>query len=522
MTPDQMANGSAARQRDLAAYRSNRTSSALPLAIAKITLNPQSNIPLYEQISRTIRNAIDAGDLPAGAPLPTARELAAVLGLGKNTVGAAYSRLVAENYLVSNRRRGTEVGKSRFVQPIPVDKAPHHCRVPSAGANDDVAISYGAQRILKFGGSFGPDMRPFAPRNPDPSIYPRNQLGRLLLAEFSRSPGIGAGSGRSRFQTSIAAYLRHMRGVQCEPHQVIPITSLESALDLTARVLLDPGHCVLAEEPATFGTWETFKAAGAHVFPLPVDRAGADPERAKSPPPRLIFVSPSVGFPLGGQMPEERRLAVLEQARRTGAIIFESDTDWELSWTSRVRAIQGFDGDSQVLYFGSLHETLGPHLRVAYLVVPVALATAFAEIANRVGYGPDTFVLSALSTFIEENEYAVHVRMVQSVYARRMGIALDACRAHIRRAKPIEPSGGFHLTLLFSEDFDEQGVAHAAARLGLAVTPLSCFYRHDSGNKGLVLGLGAVPDRSIEASIRRLSEAIDRACATDDIFELAS
>jgi DNA-binding transcriptional MocR family regulator len=103
-----------------------------------------------------------------------------------------------------------------------------------------------------------------------------------------------------------------MRGVQCEPRQVIPITSLESALDLTARVLLDPGHSVLIEEPSTFGAWEIFKAAGARVFPLPADRAGADPARAEGPPPRLIFVSPSVGFPLGSQMSEQRRLALLE------------------------------------------------------------------------------------------------------------------------------------------------------------------------------------------------------------------
>lgn len=503
-------------------FSAKRAFTRLPFAIASMRLNPQSNIPLYEQISRAIRGAIDAGDLPPGSPLPTARELAAALGLGKNTVGAAYARLVAENYLVSNRRRGTEVSKVRFVSSITADRAPHHFGIPPAGANDDIAISYGAQRVLKLGRPFGTDARPFAPKIPDPSLYPRNQLGRLLLTEFCRSPGIDGNSGKWRFQCAIAAYLRHMRGIHCEPHQVIPITSLDSALDLTARVLLDPGHCVLVEEPSTFGAWEMFKASGAHVFPLPVDRAGADPEQAKSPPPRLTFVSPSVGFPFGGQMPEERRLALLEYARRWGGIIFEADTDWELSWASKIRAVQGFDGGSQVLYFGSLHETLGPHLRVAYLVVPAPLATAFAEIACRTGCGPDGFVLSALSTFIEENEYAVHVKTVQSVYARRMGLALDACRAHVKRARAVEPSGGFHIALLFSEDMDEQAVVCSAARLGLTVAPLSLCYHQEPCERGIVLGLGLVPDRNVEASIRRLSEAIDHACTTRAVYELAS
>ena len=57
-----------------------------------------------------------------------------------------------------------------------------------------------------------------------------------------------------------------------------------------------------------------------------------------------------------------------------------------------------------MLYFGSLHETIGPPLRAGYLVVPAALASPFAEIAKRVGYGPDGFVLSALAGFIEPGE----------------------------------------------------------------------------------------------------------------------
>src|SRR5437667_1604192 len=119
-----------------------------------------------------------------------------------------------------------------------------------------------------------------------------------------------------------------MRGVQCEAGQVIPITSLESALDLTVRVLVDPGHCVLIEDPANFGTREIFEAAGANVFPLPTDGEGADTARAKCPPPRLIVVSPSVSFAFGAQMSEERRMSLLAFARSTGAIILELDVNW--------------------------------------------------------------------------------------------------------------------------------------------------------------------------------------------------
>src|ERR1700678_2526395 len=83
--------------------------SDLPIAIAAMRVNPESPIPMYEQISNALRRAIVAGDLPPGTAIPTSRELAATMKVGRNTVVRAYSQLVAEGYLASGRRRGTKV-----------------------------------------------------------------------------------------------------------------------------------------------------------------------------------------------------------------------------------------------------------------------------------------------------------------------------------------------------------------------------------------------------------------------------
>jgi len=161
---------------------------------------------------------------------------------------------------------------------------------------------------------------------------------------------------------------------------------------------------------------------------------------------------------------------------------------------------------------------------IVFLLI-VFMRTATAVIStrcHRLGYGPDGFVLSALAGFIEENDYAMHVKTVRATYARRMGMTIDACRRHIKNAEALEPSGGFHLTLKFSDDFDEQHVAQMAERRGLVVTPLSLFYHQSPGSRGLVLGLGAIPDRNIESSICRLSEIIEEAGAIDRSYDLAS
>jgi GntR family transcriptional regulator/MocR family aminotransferase len=480
-----------------------------PLAIANIAINAASPVPIYEQICTAIRSAIGAGDLPPGTPLPTSRELAQSLGVGRNTIVSAYSRLAAEGYLVSNTRRGTRVTDEPVGAPAFRSEAAPRERVNS------IEIGYHARRVLELPFAQNHTVRPLALHAPDPSLYPRNPLSRLLAEEFCRSTGGDLRLGYRRFQTALAAYLRHMRGVNCEPEQIIPLNGLESALDLTARVLLDPGHSVLVEDPAMDSVRQAFAAAGAQVEIMPSDSAGADPSRASGPPPRLIFVSPSISFPFGRQMTEPRRKAVLDLAYRTGAAVFEADICGELAFGgSRLRAIQGQDSQGRVIYFGSLNETLGPHIRAAYLVVPPNLVDAFAGMAERVSCGPDAFILSALATFIEDNHYALHIRNIRSIYAQRLKAFTQAARTHLPEATVLEPSGGLHLTLMFPHGFDEHAACRAAAEQGLAVAPLSRFYQHGGHSPGLVLGFGSVPERAIEPAIRKLTQAARAAQVT--------
>ena len=350
---------------------------------------------------------------------------------------------------------------------------------------------------------------PFSLHAPDPSQFPRNQLGRSLTEEFCRSSGSDGSQAVRRFQAALAAYLRVKRGITCEPSQIIPVTGIETALDLTSRVMIDPGHCVLVEDPGLPLARQAFVAADARVHVLPGDASGADPAQVSAPPPKLIFVSPSVNFPMGRQMTQDRRLALLEFAQRSGAMIFENDTSWELSYQNeRLRALQGSDRFGQVVYFGSMNETLGPYVRASYLVVPPDLVAPFSETASRVGYGPDAFVLSAVARFIEDSQYAVHVRAIRALYGQRMMAFVQVLRTHLRQATVIKPAGGLHVTLLLPDRLDKSVLCRLAAGHGFAVAPLSSFYQTNARTSGVVCGFGLLPDRNIDAIVRRFADLI--------------
>jgi GntR family transcriptional regulator/MocR family aminotransferase len=486
---------------------------AFPLAIANIRLDSLSPLPIHEQICQAIRAAIAAQELPPGALLPPSRELALHLGVARNTVVYAYARLVAEGLCVSNTRRGTRIA-SDFPSRAQSAK-------DSAGARSRLHVStrtaFHVQSALGVAIDRMPDGTAFTLNASDPALYPRTKLGRRIAGKYldvtakSQAPYGLAAAGATRFQTSLAAFLRSARGVVCAPQQIIPVTGLEGALDLTARVLLDPGDTVQVQDPAMDIVHGAFYAARANIVPIPTDAHGADPESVVGPPARLMFVAPSVSFPHGTQMSEQRRNAVLKAAYAQNAIIFENDAYCELRYCgARLSSIQGLDGDGQVVYYSGFMETLGDSMNVGYLVVPEALRDAFVEMNRRIANAPPPQLQEAVAEFVEEHEYAFHARNVRGVYAERLEAVKQACKDLLPDFPTSEPNGGLFVVLRCSDHFDDVAICAEATAEGVPVRPLSRYYAARASERGVVFGFGAVPGRSIRSAVQQLAQVFAR------------
>lgn len=75
----------------------------------KLTIDPDSSVPIYVQIEDTIHSLIAAGQLRPGEQLPTIRELAADIRVNLNTVARAYLELDREGVISTQRGKGTFV-----------------------------------------------------------------------------------------------------------------------------------------------------------------------------------------------------------------------------------------------------------------------------------------------------------------------------------------------------------------------------------------------------------------------------
>jgi GntR family transcriptional regulator/MocR family aminotransferase len=476
--------------------------------LAPFDLDRASGEPLHRQLYRTIRQRILDGHLKPGTRLPSSRALASDHGVARNTVVTALEQLASEGFLIMRVGHGTRVAED-MIRPTP---AAVDAMTTSAFALSEYGerLSH-AHRTLPAADSGFAD---FQPGVPDVREFPRSIWSRLVSQAY-RFPPSGTetyahGGGFAPLRESLAGYLSAARGVRCESHQVLVTTTAQAAVDLTARMLTDPGEGAFVETPGYVGARAAFQAHGLVVRGVPVDADGVDVHAVEtgSRAERIGYITPSHQFPYGTTLSLDRRLALLRWTTQRDAWLVEDDYDSEFRYAARpVAAVQGLTENARVIYVGSFAKTLFPGLRVAFMVVPSALAQPFTQALRQTGQEPSLPLQAALHAFIEGGHFARHVRRLRGIYSARQQDLLRALRTHFHdMGEPLVADGGLQLTFQLADHLDDVTLARQARAAGFGVEPLA-RYGAASG-PGLVFGVGACRSDNIDARIQNLRRVL--------------
>jgi GntR family transcriptional regulator/MocR family aminotransferase len=496
--------------------------SLLSLAVRPQLRDEGGKVPLSHQVYAAFRQAILDGRLGAGDRLPASRVMAVDLGVSRNTALAAIDQLVSEGYLETRRGSGCYVAQHLpDARPAPV--AQRRVHPPMTGA-----MSRRGQRLVATPPSVSPPTeseRParwfpcFLPGMPDCSDFPFALWARLLARAW-RQPSAalvlgGDPAGHRDLRQAIAGYLRQARGVLCDAEQVLVLSGIRQAVDLTCRLLLDPGDAVWLENPCYPGLRAAIAASAAKLVHVPVDDDGVVVDRALTlaSKARLACVAPSHQFPLGAVLSLQRRLQLLAWAREARAWILEDDYDSEFRYEGRPLAtLQSLDED-RVIYVGSLSKVMFPSLRVAYLVAPRALVHAFRSARAAIDEHPPMTPQPALAAFFSEGHLAAHVRRQRKRYAERQRRLLALAAAHLGGKLAIAPDpAGLHLlaTPVGAAARRTDGeLSRALAAAGIIAPPLGNYYVGQHRRRsGLLLGYAAVGEAIMEPAVKRMAEVL--------------
>ncbi|MGI5367859.1 GntR family transcriptional regulator [Streptomyces sp. A244] len=459
---------------------------AEPWATLGIDLHVEPTGPgLRRGLTDALREAVRSGRLAPGTRLPSSRALAADLGIARNTVADAYADLVAEGWLTARQGSGTRVAAREVVPPS--GTAPHP-RAPARPAYD------------------------LRPGSPDLASFPRTAwlkaARRALTAAPHHALDYGDPRGRPELRAALAAYLSRARGVRTGPDRIVVCAGFSHGLRLLGTVLRARGARTVAVESYGLDVhWRILAGSGLDTAPLPFDRLGTDPGTLSGAD--ALLLTPAHQFPMGVPLHRDRRTAVVDWARRTGGLVLEDDYDGEFRYDRQpVGALQGLDPD-RVVHLGTASKSLAPGLRLAWMVLPPALAD---EVAAAKG-GVDTCgVLDqlTLAEFLTSGAYDRHVRATRLRYRRRRDALVAAVTARAPEARVTGISAGLHVLLRLPPG-TEQSVVQAAHWRGLALHGLA-RYTHPAARAepvdALVVGYGTPPDHAWSGALDALSAVL--------------
>lgn len=318
--------------------------------------------------------------------------------------------------------------------------------------------------------------------------------------------------GSKDFRETIATYLRTARAVRCEAQQIMVVSGSQQALEISARVLLDPGSPVWIEEPGYPFLRYALTMAGCRLVPIPVDGEGLDVangiKRCRNA--RAAYVTPSHQYPLGVTMSASRRLQLLDWAQSSGSWIIEDDYDSEYRYENMpIASLQGLDHNSRVIYIGTFSKTLFPSLRLGYMVIPSDLVDRFTAVRRAMDLFPAHLYQAILTDFISEGHFARHIRKTRLLYSERRNALVEAIGTEFGSLLEIGGGeAGMHLVVTLPHGMFDREISVRAAGQKLWLWPLSPCYLGKASRQGFILGFGSTKAAEIARAVRRLRNVL--------------
>ena len=474
-----------------------------------LKLPENSALSLRDQICEAVSSAIISEALAYDRPLPSCRELADQLGVSRNTVFAAYNRLVDLEFVVSRDRSGY------FVNPQMVSLQAKKDVTDRCGSTANCPVSFGDNNLMPVVNPLDWDTYPypFIYNQIDPDLFPvdgwrectRQALGRKQMPLWASD---SVESDSPQLVQQLRQRLLNTRGIYAEDDEILITLGSQNALFIIGTIFARFGNPIALENPGFFGARNAFRLSGNELIGVPIDEDGLIPSAIPSGC-QLVFTTPSHQFPTMVTMPASRREELLEAANAQEFLIIEDDYEAEMNYIAKTSpSIRSMDRSGRVIYVGSLSKTLSPGIRMGFIVAHKDIIRE-ARIARGVMMRhPPTIVQEITALFFRLGHYDAHLRNIERRYQKRWHAMNDALTRHLGMLDHTQSEGGTSFWLTGPRGFDAAELAKRLRGKGVLVDRGRDYYLHYEDNRSFRLGFAYVPVSKLEAGIKIIADEV--------------
>lgn len=473
-----------------------------------LTINKSSGMAVYLQITQQIIDGIENGRLPPSTAMPGTRELAGLLAVNRKTVVLAYDELIAQGWLTTEHRRGTFVSANLPAFSI-IKNAEKAVELPAS----ETTVKLGEYAITLATSNIS-GITDFNDGIPDTRLIPVETLSKAFrhaLITPLRSNNLGYGDPRGVYDLRLAIMnmVNMERGLNIDLDNICIARGSQMGIFLAARVLTKPNDFVVVENLSYPPAREAFRSCGATILTVGVDDDGIDvialEAHCKKHPIRAVYVTPHHQFPTTVMMTAERRLKLLQLAKKYDFLIVEDDYDHEFHFEHHPVLPLASHDHSRVVYVGSLSKVLSPGLRVGYLIASKAIIDRCATEVMLIDRQGNSVTELAVAQLMQTGEIKRHIRKTIKIYNERRSLIMDLLTkelSHVSSFKP--PSGGLAIWLRINKDLELKAVVARALNEKARILPATLFTESKESINAIRLGFASLNPQELVLGVEKL------------------
>jgi len=431
------------------------------------------SVPLYRQIFLYIRNKIITGQWPVGSKLPAQRLLAPALHVNRSTLQTALDELIADGFLKSRIGSGITISNNTWAE-YTAEHPPNWNSYLSSGTylSNLPVIQQINQR------EFDKDIIRLGTGELAPDLLPNQQLRHIIKSSASRIKSFGYQEPRGlpELRQEISRHLQSY-GIEAAPSGILVVSGALQALQLICFGLLSSDDYMFVERPSYLLSLKLFRSLHLHFSELPVEHDGLsiDALRQQQRHHRhsLLYTIPTFHNPTGTLMPLTRRQELLQICRELRLPILEDDVYREL-WIDKEPPppLKSLDTAGNVLYVSSLSKSIGPGLRIGWIVGPEPIIEKLADLKMQHDYGCSTLSQQVAAEWLSGGYEEDHLCCLRKNLRLRRDLTNTLLHKHFADLADWDlPQGGFYIWLRFKSPLSMHRLFHAALAKHILLNP---------------------------------------------------
>ncbi|MCG8574861.1 MAG: PLP-dependent aminotransferase family protein [Flavobacteriales bacterium] len=481
-----------------------------------ITFDRKSKRPLYLQLSNQIIELIRDGVLASGTKLPGSRILAEQLEVHRKTIVACYDELLIQGWVVSIPKKGT------FVQQnLPVQKE------QILGDPEIIQIEKKAGFSFYQNGEFA---KPMAAHKEgfmylddgvsDGRLTPLEDIARTYRRICSRQTvfdhlSYGSRYGNNTLREALVQYLNASRGLNVKKENILITRGSQMGIWLSAQLLLQKNDSIIVGATNYASADYTFLNRSAKIERVSVDKDGIVTdeveELCKRKRIRALYVTSHHHHPTTVTLSAQRRIHLLNLAKKFGFAIIEDDYDYDFNYNhAPILPLASHDANGNVIYIGSVCKTVAPVFRIGYLIAPKEVVDQAAKIRGLADRQGDALLELTFADFIKSGDLDRHIRKVMKVYKARRDLFCSLFKEELGNYLDFEiPMGGMAIWVKLNTKYSWKEVARVAKKQHLEIGDWSRYDGAKQGHNSIRIGFASYNEEEVQELVRRLKRTFE-------------